>query len=87
MVRLRCVVELISCDFPHARGDGPYRAEKGGRLRGFSPRPWGWSLNWGGILATGCIFPTPVGMVRNGETAGRLNSHFPHARGDGPRLG
>ena len=55
--------------------------------RGFSPRPWGWSVENSGKLDTLTVFPTPVGMVRDLLPDGSGCGCFPHARGDGPRRG
>ncbi len=84
MVR-RCA-SLLACTagFPHARGDGPGRPVKRLRRQAFSPRPWGWSDNMVNPDGSREVFPTPVGMVRNGIATNFLAVSFPHARGDGP---
>ena len=56
--------------FPHARGDGPFTLLDCFHLYQFSPRPWGWSEKTHRDRSGEKIFPTPVGMVRDGRKPG-----------------
>ena len=87
MVRVRNARFTGRHGFPHARGDGP-RKEQGNEYHlSFSPRPWGWSGSDARACLVGDVFPTPVGMVRLSATNSPYRWRFPHARGDGPRVG
>ena len=70
--------------FPHARGDGPQQYRPFFIPHTFSPRPWGWSVEWQCQGMGNKVFPTPVGMVRAMRPRRSLPRSFPHARGDGP---
>ena len=72
--------------FPHARGDVPGNKGETTCLQGFSPRPWGCSVNGLGEITLSTVFPTPVGMFRRRGRRGRHRLGFPHARGDVPRV-
>ena len=86
MVRVLFLAHRRFWSFPHARGDGPIPPLTAQPITTFSPRPWGWSGNRVHGLLFGCLFPTPVGMVRNKLSGALLTFSFPHARGDGPPM-
>ena len=46
--------------------------------------PWGWSDFWRWVCSWARVFPTPVGMVRDGVLSRNGWERIPHARGDGP---
>ena len=72
-------------EFPHARGDGPYKAQTQTGFSMFSPRSWGWSVFRRQEKGRqGQVFPTLVGMVRRREPGGARQHRFSHARGDDP---
>jgi len=52
--------------FPHSRGDGPKLERSNKHSAQFSPLTWGWSAKkqTGSTLVQ--VFPTHVGMVREG---------------------
>ena len=64
MVRVSLCAIRRDDRFPHARGDGPVVLANDIGMRGFSPRPWGWSAMRILKLYGHYVFPTPVGMVR-----------------------
>src|SRR5690606_1725734 len=74
----------LGVGFPHARGDGPETAVVDQFLVSFSPRPWGWTVRLLRPSLRFEVFPTPVGMDRDGGESGFHRVSFPHARGDGP---
>ena len=86
MVRKRSMGLFSWCCFPHARGDGPCCHCLTFTVFMFSPRPWGWSEDKVVVFAHHRVFPTPVGMVRNTDSARSRVYSFPHARGDGPAV-
>ena len=73
-----------SPSFPHTRGDGPLLADFSVCPIAFSPHPWGWTAQTPGKTRAVYVFPTPVGMDRSRARSARLQSRFPHTRGDGP---
>jgi len=50
----------------------------------FSPLTWGWSDLQPFLGLALNVFPTHVGMVRDGDQGRHLHRSFPHSRGDGP---
>ena len=72
--------------FPHMRGDGPHQQQGLLPFTQFSPHAWGWSVPSFGRGSRPSVFPTCVGMVRNGELLHQHRASFPHMRGDGPYL-
>jgi len=84
MDRSLVAATAVPCSFPHTRGDGPTQFSAGGRIVGFSPHPWGWTVKRDRIHKEKEVFPTPVGMDRIYGAASMLAARFPHTRGDGP---
>ena len=84
MVRIRWRETGPREGFPHPRGDGPPSALPDWVLRAFSPPAWGWSERRERREAREAVFPTRVGMVRDGKQLRGNHVGFPHPRGDGP---
>ena len=68
MVRRRVRNDPRHSRFPHARGDGPAILAHVEDMDLFSPRAWGWSGKLRALRGYLLVFPTRVGMVRNGTT-------------------
>ena len=84
MVRILCVLSVLSVSIPHPRGDGPKSSNSGMASAGYSPPAWGWSVLWDSSEPIPTVFPTRVGMVRNQTSEDPKRSGIPHPRGDGP---
>ena len=52
--------------------------------REYSPHAWGWTAAGVCSLRLARVFPTRVGMDRDGRAGGVLRVCIPHTRGDGP---
>ena len=85
MFRSRSPMPPPKNSFPHARGDVPVELVVLHFAQWFSPRPWGCSGVPNFRLMVSYVFPTPVGMFRQGSFFGAEGFRFPHARGDVPR--
>ena len=84
MNRLTSASRRYLARFPHTRGDGPDRERPPEPSSPFSPHPWGWTDAGAGRSAAHRVFPTPVGMDLQRQTAAPHACGFPHTRGDGP---
>ena len=81
---IECSNVIICC--PHTRGDGPGRSRGADCLLRLSPHAWGWTV-WGcGLVLSGKVVPTRVGMDRSLSLTSPVRLCCPHTRGDGPRM-
>ena len=87
MVRSGQLSDASCRRFPHARGDGPLRAEPMAAIVWVFPTAWGWSAAWhrNRKLIPGFPHPRGDGPQLGIETSGMPCS--PHPRGDGPSTG
>ena len=53
--------------FPHTRGGGPRTKDCIGRITMFSPHAWGWTASLPVVWREAQVFPTRVGVDRDGR--------------------
>ncbi len=74
----------LSIRIPHTRGDGPGSKKTPPPIYSYSPHAWGWTGNAQGRPRLYGVFPTRVGMDRDGSEFCHSDRSIPHTRGDGP---
>ena len=84
MFRSRWFLLYLMVPIPHTRGDVPVYLVKTKIDLGYSPHPRGCSPDSLSLGHNLYLFPTPVGMFRNQNTARNAKQPIPHTRGDVP---
>ena len=77
-------ISINTLAFPHTRGDVPSTACLPKLFACFSPHTWGCSGRVGSKVVFEILFPTHVGMFRDGLSPVDPSVSFPHTRGDVP---
>jgi len=85
MYRILTGVNNLYRGFPHTRGDVPNYTHSGRGVSVFSPHAWGCTAAVLRYLRDGGVFPTRVGMYRDGDAVCEPVVRFPHTRGDVPQ--
>ena len=84
MDRVRGRATAAARGVPHTRGDGPVGGSELWQVVLCSPHAWGWTAWLVSQGSSGWVFPTRVGMDRDGRMAQTKVHRVPHTRGDGP---